>query len=105
MEQEIAAIRQKVVRSGLFVTAHADEEAAEENISLHEIRESLLNGVIVEDYADHRRGPCCLIYGRTSRGRHLHVVVTKEKEPVRIITVYEPKLPYWKTPTERGGER
>ena len=95
-------IRQSVLRGPLFFTRHGHEEALEEDISVTEIREALINGMILEDYPEHRRGPCCLMYGKTSRGRDLHVVVTKGTTPVIVITVYEPKAPYWVTPQERG---
>ncbi len=84
------------------MTHHAVLEAADEGISADEIRETILGGMIVEDYPDERRGPCCLVSGKTTAGRDLHVVVTTVRSPVRIITVYEPLPPRWVTPTERG---
>ncbi|MCH7744476.1 MAG: DUF4258 domain-containing protein [Chloroflexi bacterium] len=95
-------IRQGILQEELALTRHAVQEALAEQIRVVEIREAILNGKILEDYPDHRRGPCCLIYGKTNVGRDLHIVATKEKLPVRVITVYEPKLPWWMTPEERG---
>jgi len=65
------------------MTAHADEEAREENISLQDIHEVIVNGEIIEDYPAHRRGLCCLIHARISSGRNLHLVTTTEKIPPR----------------------
>jgi Domain of unknown function (DUF4258) len=53
-------------------------------------------------YPDHRRGACCLLCGYTDSGRPLHLVCTTLQSPVILITVYEPKLPKWETPTQRG---
>lgn len=105
LEEKLRAIGEAVKRYRFMMTAHADEEAREEDISLQEIREAITNGEIIEDYPAHRRGPCCLIYARVSSGRDLHLVITTEKIPPRIITVYEPKPPQWVTPRERRAER
>lgn len=105
MGEKLEAIREAVFRYGFMMTAHADEEAREDNISLEDIREAIRNGEIIEDYPAHRRGPCCLIYARVSSGRNIHLVITTERIPPRVITVYEPKLPYWVTPKQRRRER
>ncbi len=52
-----------------------------------------VNGQIIEVYPGHRYGPCCLVHGRTGRGRHLHVVASLA--PVWIITAYEPDPVEW----------
>ncbi len=104
MTQEggVELIQDSIKETGLLFTVHATDQILEEDISTGEIREAIFNGTTIEDYPEHRRGPCCLVYGRTNSGRNLHVVVTKGKVPVRIITAYEPKPPYWVSPTERG---
>ena len=101
MQSRIEEIRDAVSRNSLLLTAHADEEAREEGISLQEVRQAIMVGEVLEDYPQHRRGPCCLVYGRSAVGRDIHVVITTHKVPPRIITVYEPKPPRWATPRER----
>ena len=105
MDEKLRAIGVAVKRYGLLMTAHGDEEAREEDISLNDIREAIAEGEIIEDYPAHRRGPCCLIHARVSSGRDLHLVITTDKIPPRIITVYEPKPPRWTTPRERRTTR
>lgn len=105
MEEKIEAIRKAVTEYGLMMTAHADEEAREEDISLQDIHELIRNGEVIEDYPSHRRGSCCLIHATLSSGRNIHLVITTEKIPARVITVYEPIQPYWVTPRERRRER
>lgn len=105
LEGKLEAIRRAVAQYGLMMTAHADEEAREEDISLQDIYEVIRNGEIIEDYPDHRRGPCCLIHARVSSGRDIHLVTTTGKIPPRVITVYEPRQPYWVTPRQRRRER
>jgi hypothetical protein len=73
----------------------------EEDILLDEVLEAIVTGQILENYPQHRRGACCLLYGLTQAGRPLHIVCTTVRPVLIIITVYQPKLPKWITPTQR----
>lgn len=103
MAPQLRRIAAQVSVGDVLFTRHGAREASEELISLDEISDAVVNGMILEDYPKHERGPCCLVYGKTKGGRDLHVVVTSDLSPVLVITVYEPRLPYWTSPTERGG--
>lgn len=85
------------------LTLHAQQEMVEENISLAEVLEAVATAVLLEDYPQHRRGPCCLISGETARGRPLHVVCTTDLPVLIVITTYEPRPPRWVTPFRRGS--
>ena len=85
----------------LRISQHAHQEMVEENILLDEVLEAISKGRILEDYPQHRRGACCLLYGLTEAGRAIHIVCTTAQPILIIITVYEPKLPKWTTPTQR----
>ena len=95
-------IREAVRTRGVDLSLHAHQEALDEGISASDIAQALLNGIIIEDYPTHERGPCCLVYGQTEEGRDLHVVIASSMSPILIITVYEPTAPYWTTPVTRG---
>lgn len=73
------------------------------DISFDEMQEVLLDATVVENYPQHKRGSCCLVCRRTSRGRYVHLVCTTSLEVVILITVYEPKPPHWATPFERAS--
>ena len=90
-------------REALRVTQHAQQEMTEENIVLEEALKAIRSGKIIENYPEHRRGPCCLICGYTRQQRPLHVVTTTKGPILILITVYEPKPPKWITPTQRGS--
>ena len=94
-------IRSQARASDMRVTQHAQQEMAEEHISLDEILEAVSQGRILEEYPHHRRGACCLIYGLSKEGRAIHVVCTTARPTLIIITVYEPALPKWTTPSQR----
>lgn len=95
-------LRKQAISNLLRVTVHAHQEMVEENISLDEVKEVLLNAKVVENYAEHKRGSCCLVCGKTAQERFLHVVTTTSLELAIIITVYEPQSPKWETPFKRG---
>ncbi len=83
------------------VTQHAQQEMAEEDITLDDVLRAIAKGQILENYPEHRRGACCLLNGVTKEGRPLHIVCTTVRPVLIIITVYEPKPPKWTTPTQR----
>lgn len=90
-------IRDKNVR----FTHHAQQEMVEEYISTGDVLEAIAAAQILGYYGQHRRGACCLLHGITEAGRSIHVVCTTDRPLLIIITVYEPKLPKWTTPTQR----
>ena len=95
-------LKETIRTRGVVLSLHAQQEAAVEAIGYDEIVQALLNGIIVEDYPAHRRGPCCLVYGQTDAKRDLHVVTTTTLSPALVITAYEPMAPYWTTAVTRG---
>ena len=94
-------IRSQAHAGNIRLTLHAQQEMAEEQISLNEVLEAISEGHVLEDYPDHRRGACCLLNGLTQMERAVHVVCTTAHPTLIIITVYEPGLPKWFTPTRR----
>jgi len=103
VESLLRSVRDKAKREALRVTQHAQQEMTEEEIGLDEALEAIGSGSIIENYPEHRRGPCCLICGYTRQQRPLHVVCTTTRPLLILITVYEPKPPKWITPTQRGS--
>ena len=84
----------------LYYTGHAkDEMEAEESgeIRDEEVSEAVLEGKIIETYPDDEPYPSCLIYGRTSDNRPLHVVCAYSDEDslAIIITAYQPHPEQW----------
>ena len=101
VDASLARIRIQAATRAIRVTDHAREEMEEESITLAEILEAFANGQIIENYPDHKRGSCCLLYGLTARRRPLHVVCTTSLPLLVIITAYVPVPPKWIGPTER----
>lgn len=104
VEDILARIRVQAAARAVRVTDHAREEMEEEAITLAEVLQAIAVGQIIEDYPDHRRGSCCLLYGLTARKRRLHVVCSTSLPLLVIITVYVPTPPKWISPTERSSK-
>jgi len=98
-------LRSQAQAGNLRVTQHAQQEMAEEEFTLDDALHVIMNGEVLENYPEHRRGACCLLNGRTRAGRPLHVVCSTATPKVIIVTVYEPRAPKWETPTQRGRSR
>lgn len=98
-------IQGQALRDDVRITLHAQQEMAEEGIAIEELLETIARGHILENYAQHRRGACCLLSGATESGRPLHVVCTTARPTLIVITVYEPKPPKWVTPVQRRTEK
>lgn len=97
----LARIQEQAITQTLRVTQHAQKEMDAEEITLDEVLAAVANSQILEDYSEHKRGSCCLLYGRTDKERPLHVVCTTAQPLLIIITVYEPLPPKWVSPTQR----
>jgi hypothetical protein len=97
----LARIRSQARDERVRVTVHAHQEMVEEDVTMDELLQAAAAADIIEDYPSHRRGPCCLLHGVTSAGRHMHIVCTTSLETLVIITVYEPRPPKWPEPALR----
>ncbi len=95
---DISLIRQ-CLKSCVF-TSHAKNEMLYEEagpIREHEVKEALQKGEIIEEYQEDRPYPSCLVFGRTNKGRSLHVVCApvESEGKLVIITVYQPSEELW----------
>lgn len=97
----IDLIKAKVRANAFSLSDHADHEAADENIDIAEIRQAILDGETLEEYADTGRGASYLIVGFANK-RPIHVVCGWRREQVVVITVYIPKPPKFIDPWTRG---
>lgn len=89
----INAIRNSRVR----ITNHADEEAADDNLSFEEIYFSVIHGNIIENYPDDFPYPSCLVLGKTFSGDPIHSVwaYNPSNEWAVLVTAYRPDPSRW----------
>lgn len=99
---DIKWIQDKVRKEEYYFSRHGDKERQNDNLTILEVEEAILSGMILEQYVDTGRGESCLIVGFTNFGKPIHIVCGKTDEELTIITVYIPSPPKFKNPYERG---
>lgn len=92
----IDEIRAKIAQNLFELSQHAVDQSILRHISIRELRESLENANIIEDYPDDKYGPSCLILGFTRTKRPIHIQCSYPSRPLlKIITLYEPDPKRW----------
>jgi Domain of unknown function (DUF4258) len=92
----IEEIREKISAGQFEFSKHAVDQTILRHVTLHEIRQVMAEGEIIEDYPNDKYGPSCLILGYTQAGRPLHIQCSYPSRPlVKIITLYEPDATLW----------
>ncbi|MBI2429178.1 MAG: DUF4258 domain-containing protein [Ignavibacteriales bacterium] len=99
----LSEVCEKIRRNEYVISKHGDDERMNDNISLNELEEAILNGRILESYPDSGRGESCLIAGFSESGKPIHSVIGERNKRVVIVTVYIPKPPKFKNIYERGA--
>lgn len=64
-------------------------------ISPEEVRRVVERGEVIEDYPENARGHSCLMLGRGTGGRPVHVVCSPKDEYLAVITAYLPDPDEW----------
>ena len=100
---DIAWIQSRIREGQYYFSRHGDQERQNDNLTLAEIEEALLSGLLLEQYEDTGRGESCLVVGFTAQGKPLHIVCGEIDNRVVIITVYIPIPPKFKNPYQRGA--
>jgi len=86
---DVDKIRQCICESRYLYSQHAENRRKAEGLTFEQIEEALLNGQILENYADTGRGESCLIVG-FGKSVAIHIVCGWREDKVVIITVYMP---------------
>lgn len=102
MKLQIEWIKICIRSSKYYYSKHGDIERQNDNLTIVEIEEALLQGSILEQYSDTGRGLSCLMVGFTKKGKPVHIVCGRRGDALVVITVYIPSAPKFKTPYERG---
>jgi len=90
----IEGLRVKIEEGDYRVSDHAVKRMIKRSIDRIEVEETVLSGEVIEEYPDDKYSPSCLIYGRTKKGRNLHVQISPPPSVV-VITVYDPDEAEW----------
>lgn len=93
---DIEEIRYKIASDEFEFSKHAVDQSILRQIRVHEVKEAIANGQLIEDYPNDKYGPSCLICGSTQAGRPIHVQCSyPTRMLIKIITVYDPAPEQW----------
>ena len=92
---DIIELRYYFENDAVLISDHAAMRFRQRGLKVKDIRCAVNNGEIIEQYPDDFPFPSCLILGKTSDGRYIHVVMSDEGNISRIITAYNPDYEKW----------
>ena len=88
-------MRQYCDSGEVFITNHAMERFRERGIVVKDILSAVKTGEVIEDYPDSFPFPSCLVCGKASNGKIIHVCMCDDGEASKVITAYYPAIEYW----------
>jgi hypothetical protein len=92
----IGQVKQCIIQSKWRISYHALKRCDERGIGLQYLLEALTKGEVLEVYPEDQRGSSCLLLGKASDGKHIHVVCSIDNEGhLIIITAYWPEQSKW----------
>ena len=98
VSETLAQIQALVQRAEVRVSLHGYDELADDEISVRDIVSGAGGAVLIEDYPDYLKGPCCLVLQRDGAGRPIHVVWgirAGRDSPAVVVTAYRPDPKKW----------
>jgi hypothetical protein len=98
---DIEQIKEKVRNNQYMYSYHAELERKADQLTFAQVEAALLNGRVLEQYADTGRGESCLIVGFADENP-IHAVCGWRGEKIVLITVYIPRPPKFINPWTRG---
>ncbi len=81
-------------------TLHAREKMLVREIKSFDVKQTLLQGEIIEEYLDDKPYPSFLLCAKHDE-KYLHVVCAVAREQLFIITTYYPDKNIWLNPRKR----
>jgi hypothetical protein len=91
---DLERIKQSIIDDNYEISLHAIERALERGIWKEDIEYAIIHGEIIEKYDDDKPYPSCLIYGKDTKGKPLHVVCAFSPI-IKLVTVYYPEENKW----------
>ena len=91
----IENIRKYLKERKIIWSVHCSNRLDKRDISRTDVKNALKNGKIIEYYYEDYPYPSCLILGKCSNNKRLHIVCGINKEFLYMITAYYPDENKW----------
>ena len=98
MSGTLEHIRALGKRLNIQISVHGYEELAADKIRVRDVVKGLVKALLIEDYPDYPKGPCCLVLQRDGAGQPIHVVwgiPAGQDSPAVLVTAYRPDPTRW----------
>ena len=92
---DIIDLRKYFESDNVLISDHAAMRFRQRGLKVKDIRFAVNNGEIIEQYPDDFPFPSCLILGKITGEKYIHVVMSDEGKMGRIITAYYPDPNKW----------
>lgn len=92
---DIVDLRRYYESDNVLISEHAAIRFRQRGLKVKDIRCAVNNGEIIEQYPEDFPFPSCLILGKTTDEKFIHVVMSDEGKMSRIITAYYPDPEKW----------
>ena len=90
-------IRVSITKANILWQKHSLQRMFEQNISRREVKEAVLNGVVIENYLNDYPFPSILV-AYIIKSQPLHVVISYDEENLTgyVITAYVPDIKHFR---------
>ena len=98
MSATLRQIQRLAENGDVRISVHGYEELADDDVSVRDLLRGIEAAVLVEDYPEYPKGPCCLVLQQDGFERLVHVVwgiPRGEPSPAALVTAYRPNPEKW----------
>ena len=92
---DIIDLRKYYESDNVLISDHAAIRFRQRGLKVKDIRCAVNNGEIIEQYPEDFPFPSCLVLGKTTDEKFIHVVMSDEGKMSRIITAHYPDPEKW----------
>lgn len=89
----------------IAITKHARERLEERGIKVDDVTHCINTGEIIKQYEDDKPLPSCLILGKTTDNKCMHIVISRSEDFIYLITAYYPDPTQWNEDLKTRKER